>query len=107
VEFGERLTALRKARGSTQVQIAERIVSTQRAVSRYETVADRAPAPVLAKLAAALGVNTDELLGGKRTRATAGLIDDPEPRGCGRSSSRRWRCPSRTGAPSSASSTHS
>jgi transcriptional regulator with XRE-family HTH domain len=77
--FGERLTALRKARGLTQVQLAERIGSTQRAISRYETVADRAPAPVLARLAQALGVSTDELLGVKRTRA-AGLSDDPEAR---------------------------
>lgn len=78
--FGERLTALRKARGLTQVQLAERIDSTQRAVSRYETVADRAPAPVLARLAQALAVSTDELLGVKRTRAAAGLADDPEAR---------------------------
>jgi len=79
-EFGERLTALRKARGLTQVQLAEKIGSTQRAVSRYETIADRAPAPVLAKLAQALGVTTDELLGVKRTRAATSLTDDPEAR---------------------------
>lgn len=78
--FGERLTALRKARGFTQVQLAGKIGSTQRAVSRYETVADRAPAPVLARLAQALGVSTDELLGVKRTRVAAGLSDDPEAR---------------------------
>ena len=78
--FGERLTALRKARGLTQVQLADRIGSTQRAVSRYETVADRAPAPVLARLAQALAVSTDELLGVKRTRAAAGLTNDPEAR---------------------------
>lgn len=83
-EFGERLTALRRARGLTQVQLAERIGSTQRAVSRYETIADRAPAPVLAKLAQALSVSTDELLGVKRTRAAATLADDPEAR-------RLWR----------------
>jgi transcriptional regulator with XRE-family HTH domain len=78
--FGERLTALRKARGLTQVQLAEKIGSTQRAVSRYETVADRAPAPVLARLAQALAVSTDELLGVKRIRETAGLTSDPEAR---------------------------
>jgi len=83
-EFGERLTALRKARGLTQVQLADKIDSTQRAVSRYETIADRAPAPVLAKLAQALGVSTDELLGVKRIRAAASLADDPEAR-------RLWR----------------
>jgi transcriptional regulator with XRE-family HTH domain len=83
-EFGERLTALRKAHGLTQIQLADKIGSTQRAVSRYETIADRAPAPVLAKLAQALGVSTDELLGVKRTRAAASLADDPEAR-------RLWR----------------
>ena len=64
-EFGERLAALRKARGLTQTQLAEKIGSSQRALSRYETVADRAPAPVLAALAKALRVSTDELLGVK------------------------------------------
>jgi len=79
-EFGERLTALRKARGLTQIQLADKIGSTQRAISRYETIADRAPAPVLAKLAQALGVSTDELLGVKRIRMAASLADDPEAR---------------------------
>jgi len=79
-KFGERLAALRQARGLTQVQLADKIGSTQRAISRYETIADRAPAPVLAKLAKALGVTTDELLGVKRTRAAKTLTDDPEAR---------------------------
>lgn len=78
--FGERLAALRQARGLTQVQLADKIGSTQRAISRYETIADRAPAPVLAKLAKALGVTTDELLGVKQTRTTKTLTDDPEAR---------------------------
>ena len=77
--FGERLTALRKARGLTQVELARKIGSSQRAISRYETIADRAPAPVLAKLALALGVSTDELLG-VRSTASAGPTDDPETR---------------------------
>lgn len=77
--FGERLTALRKARRLTQVELARRIGSTQRAISRYETVADRAPAPALAKLAQALGVTTDELLGVKSARP-ATLVDDAETR---------------------------
>lgn len=77
--FGERLTALRKARGLTQVELARRIGSSQRAISRYETVADRAPAPVVAKLALALGVSTDELLG-VRSTARPGPTEDPETR---------------------------
>jgi transcriptional regulator with XRE-family HTH domain len=78
-EFGERLMALRKARGLTQIQLAEMIDSTQRAISRYETVADRAPAPVLAKLAKALHVSTDELLGLQPSRSANGH-DTPEAR---------------------------
>jgi transcriptional regulator with XRE-family HTH domain len=78
-EFGERLMALRKARGLTQIQLAELIGSTQRAISRYETVADRAPAPVLAKLAKALRVTTDELLGVKPLPGANGQ-DTPEAR---------------------------
>jgi transcriptional regulator with XRE-family HTH domain len=50
---------LRIARG----QLAEMIGSSQRATSRYETVVDRAAAPVLAKLAKPLHVSADELLG--------------------------------------------
>jgi transcriptional regulator with XRE-family HTH domain len=79
--FGARLMALRKARGLTQIQLAELIDSTQRAISRYETVADRAPAPVLTALAKALHVSTDELLGVKPLRsASTNGHDDPEAR---------------------------
>lgn len=61
--FGERLVALRKARNLTQVQLAEAIGSTQRAISYYENHADYPPALVLSDLAQAVGVTTDELLG--------------------------------------------
>ena len=43
--FGERLAAIRKARGLTQVQLAEAAGTTQRAVSYYETEAGFPPAP--------------------------------------------------------------
>src|SRR5262245_27518683 len=61
--FGKRLVALRKAVGFTQVQLASRIGSSQRAISYYENEAGFPPAPVLAALAKALNVSTDELLG--------------------------------------------
>jgi len=35
--FGPRLTAIRKARGLTQVQLARTAATTQRAISYYET----------------------------------------------------------------------
>jgi transcriptional regulator with XRE-family HTH domain len=61
--FGERLQAIRKARGLTQVQLAEAAATTQRAVSYYETEAGFPPAPAVIALAKALKVTTDEMLG--------------------------------------------
>ena len=66
--FGERLQAIRKARGLTQVQLAEAAGTTQRAISYYETEAGFPPAPAVIDLAKALNVTTDELLGVKPPR---------------------------------------
>jgi transcriptional regulator with XRE-family HTH domain len=63
--FGERLQAIRKARGWTQVQLAEVAGTTQRAISYYETEAGFPPAPAVIDLAGALRISTDELLGVK------------------------------------------
>ena len=62
-EFAKRLIAVRKARGLTQVQLAELTRSTQRNISYYETGAGYPPAPVIAELADALDVSADQLLG--------------------------------------------
>ncbi len=64
--FGARLREIRKARGLSQVELAARIRSSQRALSYYEVVAAYPPAEVIVELAKALGVSTDELLGVKR-----------------------------------------
>lgn len=77
--FAERLTALRRARGLTQIQLAEKIGSTQRALSSYETVAEFPPAPVVVELAKALGVSADELLGLKPRKAKAEKVVDEDP----------------------------
>jgi transcriptional regulator with XRE-family HTH domain len=61
--FGKRLFALRKARGLTQVQLAEALGTTQRVISYYETDAELPPSTAIIPLARALGVSTDELLG--------------------------------------------
>ena len=82
-EFGRRLVALRKERNLTQVELAAIIGSTHRAISYYENEASYPPAPVVALLAKALEVTTDELLGVKRTRSRK-QQDDPEAR-------RLWR----------------
>ena len=81
--FAARLTALRRARGLTQIQLAEKIGSSQRAISSYETVAEFPPTSVVLDLAKALGVSADELLGLKPPKAakTESLVDDdPEVR---------------------------
>ena len=77
-EFGRRLTETRQKRGLTQVQLAELIGSTQRAVSRYETVAEFPPAAVLLEIAKVLEVSADELLGLKSPRSAPAQHQDPE-----------------------------
>ena len=61
--FGQRLVALRQAKGLTQVQLAKAAGMSQRAISYYETEAEFPPAPALITLASILAVSTDELLG--------------------------------------------
>ena len=79
--FGERLQSIRKARGLTQVQLAEAAETTQRAISYYETESGFPPAVI--GLAKALHVTTDELLGLKPPKV-APVEDDSEAR-------RQWK----------------
>lgn len=81
--FGERLQNIRKARGLTQVQLAEAAGTTQRAISYYETEAGFPPAPAVIDLARALQITTDELLGVKPPRVSQ-VKEDPEAR-------RQWK----------------
>ncbi len=78
--FGERLQNIRKARGLTQVQLAEAATTTQRAVSYYETEAGFPPAPAVISLAKALNVTTDELLGLKPPKVASPVEEDSEVR---------------------------
>lgn len=71
-DFGERLASIRRTKGVTQVQLAEMIGATQRAISYYESPKGHAPAPVIAKLAQALDVTADELLGISTSRRAKG-----------------------------------
>lgn len=61
--FAERLFALRKARGMTQVQLAEALGTSQRVISHYETAAELPPSASIVALARVLEVTADELLG--------------------------------------------
>jgi len=78
-DFGERLAAIRKARGLTQVQLAEAASTTQRAISYYETEAGFPPMPAVIALAQVLRVSTDELMGIEEPKSDL-LQDDPETR---------------------------
>jgi transcriptional regulator with XRE-family HTH domain len=77
--FGARLVEIRKRRGLSQIELARRIGSTQRAISYYEVEAQFPPADVVVQLAQALRVPSDELLGLKPLRdASQGHDPDPE-----------------------------
>lgn len=67
-DFGERLAALRKAAGFTQVELAAELGISQRMVAYYESPQAAPPANLLPAIATTLGVSIDELFGraGKR-----------------------------------------
>jgi transcriptional regulator with XRE-family HTH domain len=61
--FGQRLARLRKDRGYTQVELAEKIGIIQALVSDYERDKLRPYGDMVARFALALDVSADELLG--------------------------------------------
>lgn len=61
--FGQRLRRLRKAAGHTQDSLADALGITKRMVAYYEIQTSHPPTHLLAHLAQALGVTTDQLLG--------------------------------------------
>jgi transcriptional regulator with XRE-family HTH domain len=76
--FGERLFALRTARGFTQVDLAKALGTTQRVISYYETKGELPTPEFLVALVRVLGVSADELLGIKP--AKLGPDNTPEQR---------------------------
>ncbi len=87
LSFGQRLAELRRLRGFTQVELANKLNSTQRAITYYENEASYPPVDTIIQLAKILGVSTDELLGVKKTKPdndAANMSKDPELR-------RLWR----------------
>jgi transcriptional regulator with XRE-family HTH domain len=63
VAFGERLAALRKERGITQVQLAETLGVSQQAITAYEGGQRRVPISTLPLLAETLDISIEELIG--------------------------------------------
>jgi len=68
--LGQRLARLRKERGWTQKQIAERTGLIQELVSNYETDKLRLNADMILRFAEVLEVSTDELLRGSKSTGT-------------------------------------
>ena len=63
--FGATVAALRKERGMTQLELAERMGVTDKAVSKWERDLSLPDTASLPKLAETLGVTVDELMLGK------------------------------------------
>lgn len=68
ISFGERLAALRKTAGFTQVELAAELGVSQRMVAYYESPDATPPANLLPHIATALGVSIDELFGRETKR---------------------------------------
>jgi transcriptional regulator with XRE-family HTH domain len=82
-EIGERLARLRKERGVSQIEMAERLGVSQPVISEYERGTVRLHGELIVKLAGILRVSADELLGlekeparGPRDRAIARRLRD-------------------------------
>lgn len=67
-DFAERLAVLRKERGYTQQQLADRIAVHVQQLKRYEAGSSQPTLHVIRKLATALNVSADLLLFGKDQR---------------------------------------
>jgi transcriptional regulator with XRE-family HTH domain len=72
--IGTRIAQLRKERGLTQKELAERLAVTQPVVSDYENDVIRIPADVVVAIAKILAVSTDELLGLKPEARSAAAV---------------------------------
>lgn len=69
--LGHRIARLRREKGLTQTELAERLKVSQPVVSDYENDVIRLPADVVMQIADILGASTDELLGMKAATARA------------------------------------
>jgi transcriptional regulator with XRE-family HTH domain len=69
---GERIARLRKERGYTQIELAERIGTIQALISDYERDKLRLNGEMAVRFALALEVSTDELLGLAGRKAARG-----------------------------------
>jgi transcriptional regulator with XRE-family HTH domain len=72
--IGARISQLRKDKGMTQKELAERLEVSQPVVSDYENDVIRLPADIVGEIAQILEVTSDELLGLKREARGTGSV---------------------------------
>jgi transcriptional regulator with XRE-family HTH domain len=72
--IGARISQLRKDKGMTQKELAERLEVSQPVVSDYENDVIRLPADIVGEIAQILEVTSDELLGLKREARSTGNV---------------------------------
>ena len=72
---GERLARLRKERGMTQIELAQRLGVAQPMISGYERGELRLHGQLIVELTGIFGVSADELLGLEKPRSTAAVRD--------------------------------
>lgn len=69
--IGQRLTAIRKARGLTQIDVAQKLDITQTLISKYERGDLLLHGELIAQLARLLDVSADDVLGIQRKKASS------------------------------------
>lgn len=77
-DFGNFLYTLRKAKGYTQAELADKLGVTNKAVSKWETGEAFPETAQLLPLADIFGVTTDELLRGRSAQSAAAPVKDSE-----------------------------
>jgi transcriptional regulator with XRE-family HTH domain len=75
--FGMNLRKLRKKKGYTQTQLSEISGVSQRVIEHYEKYVKRPSIDKVKKIAHALGVSDEELLGSSVSKRTSQQIDIP------------------------------
>lgn len=72
--IGERLSALRKAKGLTQIDVAQALDITQTLISKYERGDLLMHGELIAQFAGVLGVSADDILGIEKKRTSHAAV---------------------------------
>jgi transcriptional regulator with XRE-family HTH domain len=68
MSIAENLKKLRKSKGWTQVELAEKLSTTQQVITSYETGKKKPPIDRLTELAAIFDVSIEEIIGAKHLK---------------------------------------